>query len=159
MEHYFYRELGHLFSVPLAPHNRWASAKALREKWLHHIENSLYRPVLLIEEALETKHWSHAAFYPPVILFDDVVQVGTISNLDGTVPTVMEFVIHTMRRKAAWVASKPSRVITFGSPWRLRALRKKALAAVTSRVRLSRIRRFCLVYQQRGRGTSIDRLS
>jgi hypothetical protein len=26
-----------------------------------------------------------AAFYPPVILFDDVVQVGTISNLDGIV--------------------------------------------------------------------------
>jgi hypothetical protein len=22
-----------------------------------------------VEEALETKHWSHAAFYPPVILF------------------------------------------------------------------------------------------
>src|SRR5580704_5989354 len=52
-----------------------------------------------------------------------------------------------MRRKAAWVASKPSRVITLGSPWRLKALRKKALAAVTSRVR-----RFCLVYQQSGRG-------
>jgi len=47
----FYRELGHLFSVPLAPHNRWASAKVLREKWLHHIESSLYRPVLLIDEA------------------------------------------------------------------------------------------------------------
>ena len=47
----FYRELGHLFSVPLAPHNRWASAKVLREKWLHHIENSLYRPLLLIDEA------------------------------------------------------------------------------------------------------------
>jgi general secretion pathway protein A len=47
----FYRELGHLFSVPLAPHNRWASAKVLREKWLHHIENFLYRPVLLIDEA------------------------------------------------------------------------------------------------------------
>ena len=47
----FYRELGHLFSVPLAPHNRWASAKVLREKWLHHIESSLHRPVLLIDEA------------------------------------------------------------------------------------------------------------
>ena len=46
-----YRELGHLFSVPLAPHNRWASAKVLREKWLHQIENSLHRPVLLIDEA------------------------------------------------------------------------------------------------------------
>ena len=47
-----------------------------------------------VEEALETKHWSNAAFYPPVILFDHVVQVGTISNLDGIVPTVIEFVIH-----------------------------------------------------------------
>ena len=46
-----YRELGHLCSVPLAPHNRWASAKVLREKWLHQIENSLHRPVLLIDEA------------------------------------------------------------------------------------------------------------
>jgi general secretion pathway protein A len=49
----FYRELGHLFSVPLSPHNRWASAKALREKWLHHLESSLYRPVLLIDESQE----------------------------------------------------------------------------------------------------------
>src|ERR1700737_5435895 len=47
-----------------------------------------------VEEALETKHWSHAAFFPSVILFDDVVQVGTISNLDRIVPTVIEFVIH-----------------------------------------------------------------
>jgi type II secretory pathway predicted ATPase ExeA len=50
----FYRELGHLFGVPLAPHNRWTSSKALREKWLHHIESSLYRPVVLIDEAQET---------------------------------------------------------------------------------------------------------
>lgn len=49
----FYRELGHLFSVPLSPHNRWASAQALREKWLHYIESSLYRPVLLVDESQE----------------------------------------------------------------------------------------------------------
>jgi general secretion pathway protein A len=49
----FYRELGYLFNVPLSPHNRWAGAKALREKWLHHIESCLYRPVLLIDEAQE----------------------------------------------------------------------------------------------------------
>ena len=49
----FYRELGHLFAVALSPHNRWASAKALREKWLQHIESSLFRPVLLIDEAQE----------------------------------------------------------------------------------------------------------
>jgi general secretion pathway protein A len=49
----FYRELGELFQAPLSPHNRWASAKVLREKWHHHIETSLYRPVLLIDEAQE----------------------------------------------------------------------------------------------------------
>ena len=49
----FYRELGDLFQVPLSPHNRWASAKVLREKWRNHIETSLYRPVLLIDEAQE----------------------------------------------------------------------------------------------------------
>jgi general secretion pathway protein A len=50
----FYRELGDLFQVPLSPHNRWASAKVLREKWHHHIEASRDRPVLLIDEAQET---------------------------------------------------------------------------------------------------------
>jgi general secretion pathway protein A len=49
----FYRELGHLFGVPLSPHNRWNSSQALREKWLAHIEASLYRPVLLVDEAQE----------------------------------------------------------------------------------------------------------
>lgn len=49
----FYRELGHLFGVPLSPHNRWASSKVLREKWLTHIESSVYRPVLLVDEAQE----------------------------------------------------------------------------------------------------------
>ena len=49
----FYRELGHLFGVPLSPSNRWASAKVLRERWHNHIESSLYRPVLLLDEAQE----------------------------------------------------------------------------------------------------------
>ena len=49
----FYRELGHLFGVPLSPHNRWNSSKVLREKWLAHIQASVYRPVLLIDEAQE----------------------------------------------------------------------------------------------------------
>jgi type II secretory pathway predicted ATPase ExeA len=49
----FYRELGHLFGVPLSPHNRWNSSKSLRDKWLTHIEASTYRPVLLIDEAQE----------------------------------------------------------------------------------------------------------
>jgi hypothetical protein len=33
-----------------------------------------------VEEALESEHRAHAAFYPPVILFDNVVQVGTVSD-------------------------------------------------------------------------------
>ena len=49
----FYRELGHLFGVPLSPHNRWNSSKVLREKWLAHIDGSVYRPVLIIDEAQE----------------------------------------------------------------------------------------------------------
>lgn len=49
----FYRELGDLFGVALRPHNRWASAKALRERWLQHIETALVRPVLLVDEAQE----------------------------------------------------------------------------------------------------------
>jgi type II secretory pathway predicted ATPase ExeA len=49
----FYRELGDLFGVPLAPHNRWAGAKALREKWQAHIDAALFRPVLIVDEAQE----------------------------------------------------------------------------------------------------------
>jgi len=49
----FYRELGDLFGVPLAPHNRWAGAKALREKWQVHIDAALFRPVLVVDEAQE----------------------------------------------------------------------------------------------------------
>jgi general secretion pathway protein A len=51
----FYRELGHLFGVPLKPHNRWAGASALRESWLSHIDSALYRPVLLFDEAQEAR--------------------------------------------------------------------------------------------------------
>jgi len=49
----FYRELGQLFGVALAPHNRWAGFKALRQRWLTHVETTRYRPVLLIDEAQE----------------------------------------------------------------------------------------------------------
>lgn len=49
----FYRELGHLFGVDLRPHNRWAGAKALRDRWLAHIESLRMRAVLLIDEAQE----------------------------------------------------------------------------------------------------------
>lgn len=49
----FYRELGHLFDVALTPHNRWAGANVLRTRWLAHMDSSLTRPVLLVDEAQE----------------------------------------------------------------------------------------------------------
>lgn len=49
----FYRELGDVFGVSLSAHNRWHSFKNLRERWLHHVESTLLRPVLFIDEAQE----------------------------------------------------------------------------------------------------------
>ena len=49
----FYREMGDVFGVELKPHNRWGGFKTLRERWLSHLESTLMRPVLLIDEAQE----------------------------------------------------------------------------------------------------------
>ena len=49
----FYREMGDLFGVELRPHNRWGGFKVLRERWLAHLESTLLRSVLLIDEAQE----------------------------------------------------------------------------------------------------------
>lgn len=49
----FYREMGDLFGVELHPHNRWGGAKVLRDKWQTHIDASLSRPVLIVDEAQE----------------------------------------------------------------------------------------------------------
>ena len=49
----FYREMGDLFAVELKPHNRWGGFKALRERWLAHLQGTLLRPILLIDEAQE----------------------------------------------------------------------------------------------------------
>ena len=49
----FYREMGELFGVELHPHNRWGGAKLLRERWQSHIDASLSRPVLIVDEGQE----------------------------------------------------------------------------------------------------------
>jgi general secretion pathway protein A len=49
----FYRELGDLFGVELHPHNRWGGCKVLRDRWQTHIDASLCRPVLIVDEAQE----------------------------------------------------------------------------------------------------------
>lgn len=49
----FYREMGTLFGVNLSPANRYGGFKALRERWKNHIKSTLFRPVLLVDEAQE----------------------------------------------------------------------------------------------------------
>jgi len=49
----FYREMGELFGVPLSPHNRWGGFRALRDRWNAHIEATLIRPVLFVDESQE----------------------------------------------------------------------------------------------------------
>jgi type II secretory pathway predicted ATPase ExeA len=49
----FYREMGEIFGVALRPHNRWGGFKALRERWQGHLDSTLLRPVLLIDEVQE----------------------------------------------------------------------------------------------------------
>jgi general secretion pathway protein A len=49
----FYRELGDIFAVKLAPSNRWGGFKALRDRWKAHVASSCIRPVLLVDEAQE----------------------------------------------------------------------------------------------------------
>lgn len=47
----FYREMGDLFGVKLTAYNRWGGTKALRQRWLEHIDSNHYRPLLIIDEA------------------------------------------------------------------------------------------------------------
>lgn len=49
----FYREMGDLFGVTLRPHNRWGGFKALRERWVAHLEATHVHMVLLVDEAQE----------------------------------------------------------------------------------------------------------
>jgi general secretion pathway protein A len=50
----FYRELGDLFGVDLSPANRYGGFKSLRIRWQSYFKTTLFRPVLLIDEAQET---------------------------------------------------------------------------------------------------------
>lgn len=51
----FYRELGELFDVNLTPANRYGGFKALRSRWRAHMNSTLMRPILLMDEAQEAK--------------------------------------------------------------------------------------------------------
>ena len=47
--------MGELVGVGLRPHNRYARAKVLRQRWRAPIQNTLSRTVLLTEEAPEMR--------------------------------------------------------------------------------------------------------
>ncbi len=49
----FYREMGDIFGIKLSPANRYGGFKSLRERWSEHIRTTLFRPVLLVDEAQE----------------------------------------------------------------------------------------------------------
>lgn len=49
----FYRELSLLFGLASGTSNRWGGFRSLREKWLSHIETTMLRPIILIDEAQE----------------------------------------------------------------------------------------------------------
>ena len=49
----FYRELSEVFGITLKVHHRWSSFKQLRAKWENHVATTLWRPLLLIDEAQE----------------------------------------------------------------------------------------------------------
>jgi type II secretory pathway predicted ATPase ExeA len=50
----FYREMGVLFGIDLRMSNKYGGFQRLREKWKEHINKSLFRPVILMDEAQET---------------------------------------------------------------------------------------------------------
>jgi type II secretory pathway predicted ATPase ExeA len=45
--------MGDLFGVNLTPSNRYGGFKVLRERWRQHIQSTLFRPILLVDEAQE----------------------------------------------------------------------------------------------------------
>jgi len=49
----FYREIGAIFGMSWTVSNRYRSFRTLRERWSSHIDKTLFRPVLLIDEAQE----------------------------------------------------------------------------------------------------------
>lgn len=49
----FYREMGFLFGIELRMTNRWGGYRCLRDRWQTHIDSTLLRPVILIDEAQE----------------------------------------------------------------------------------------------------------
>lgn len=83
----FYRELGDLFGVNLSPSNRYGGFKALRERWRHHIQSTMLRPVLLIDEAQEmAAHCLTEIRLLTSARFDSECLLTTVLAGDGRLP-------------------------------------------------------------------------
>lgn len=89
-----------------------------------------------IVKGFESEHQLQTRFDASMILVDYVVQVLTAADPNWVLPTGIEFIAHPHPAQRRMVASKPSIVMVRGSPCRFSALRKNALAAATSRVRV-----------------------
>lgn len=50
----FYREITMNFAIEANFNNRWSTYKSLRDRWFKHIESTLIRPVIFIDEAQQT---------------------------------------------------------------------------------------------------------
>jgi general secretion pathway protein A len=135
----FYRELGDLFGVQLSPHNRWAGAKVLRERWQAHIDGSLVRPVLVADEAQdmstsvlnEIRHLSSARFDSHMLLTtilagdprlvekfrsDDLLPLASRMrvklNLDRATPDELAQCLHHCMTKAGAAKLMTSELVT-----------------------------------------------
>jgi len=65
-----------------------------------------------VEEGLEAEHRTHAAFNPPVILFNNIVQVGASADLDGAIPPVIELLVHAHAAQSGMGGLEAIQVIT-----------------------------------------------
>jgi len=98
----FYREMGDLFGVELAPHNRWAGAKVLRDRWQTHIDAALSRPVLIVDEAQEM---------PPAVLAE--LRLLSSARLDSHILLTVvlagaEDALHIVRRRLEGISAAAS---------------------------------------------------
>jgi general secretion pathway protein A len=107
----FYREIGEIFEVNLAPHNRWCGFKALREKWKAHLETCLARPVLIVDEAQEA----------PVEVLNEL-RIMSSTNFDSSL--LLTTVIAGDRRLLELF--KDERLVPLGSRMRARLILESA---------------------------------
>jgi type II secretory pathway predicted ATPase ExeA len=88
-----YREMGQIFGVKLSPVNRWGGFKTLRDRWKSHVETTLMRPILFVDEAQEM---TSAALAELRILqsanFDSTSYLTVVLCGDGRLPDMLSTV-------------------------------------------------------------------